>query len=120
MRELTKSFIRLTWVMSVFGLQQVTTVLSDLRTDDGDREGAAREGGDARVAAAFDAVSADTQKHLQKRTRSMAEAGDKLQSELVDLIFDTVRPDEWGLRRLVERGARFADHSAKSLRSWAD
>lgn len=113
MRTLAKSFFRLTWVMSVFGLQQVSTVLKDLQSDD------ETSNDDSKVAAALDAVSSDTQKHLEKRTRALADAGDRLQSELVDLIFDTVRPDEWRPRRVAERAARLAERSADGLREWA-
>ena len=63
MRDLTKSFLSFSWTMSMFGLEQLTNVLSD------ERSGNRRE----RMADAFDAVTEATAGQLGKRTASLYE-----------------------------------------------
>ena len=112
MREVTKSFFRLSWAMTVFGIDQLSRLT---RRDDEDDE----EQSEHRVASALDSVSEGTEKHLDKRAKSLYESGDKLQSELVDLMFDSVKPEEWKPKRILERAAELADKSADALRDLA-
>ena len=96
--------------MTVFGAQQARELVREPE-EDAD-EGSSGE----RVAGALDQLSADTEKHLRKRASSVYEAGDKFQSEVVDLVFDSVNADEWKPRRVVERTADLVEKSAEALR----
>ena len=109
MRDLTKSFFSFSWTMSLFGLEQLTNMLSD------ERSGNRRE----RMASAFDAVTDATGKQLGKRTSSLFESGDKLQRETIDLMFDLSRPDELKPSKVVDRAADFVESSAEALRDAA-
>lgn len=109
MRDLTKSFFSFSWTMSLFGLEQLTNVLSD------ERSGNRRE----RMASAFDAVTEATGKQLGKRTSSLYESGDKLQRESVDLMFDLSRPEELKPSKVVNRAADLVESSADALRDVA-
>jgi hypothetical protein len=109
MRDLTKSFFSFGWTMSLFGLEQLTNMLSD------ERSGNRKE----RMAAAFDAVTDATGKQLGKRTSSLYESGDKLQRETVDLIFDLSRPEELKPSKVVDRAADLVESSADALRDVA-
>lgn len=95
--------------MSLFGLEQLTNMLSD------ERSGNRRD----RMASAFDAVTDATGKQLGKRTSSLYESGDKLQRETVDLMFDLSRPDELKPSKVVDRAADLVESSAEALRDAA-
>jgi hypothetical protein len=116
MREATKSFFRLSWAMTVFGADQLASLLGKEDAEPGRAEEPAAE---KRVTRAMDSVSRDTEKALEKRARSMYEAGDKLQSELVDFFFDSFQPEEWKPKKVLERAADWADRSADALRDLA-
>ena len=92
--------------MSLFGLEQLTNVLSD------ERSGNRRD----RMASAFDAVTNATGEQLGKRTSSLYESGDKLQRETVDLMFDLSRPEEFKPSKVVDRAADLVESSAEALR----
>jgi hypothetical protein len=106
MRDLTKSFFSFSWTMSLFGLEQLTNVLSE------ERSGNRRE----RIARAFDAVRDATVGQLGKRTKSLYESGDKLQRETVDLMFDLSRPEELKPRKVVDRAADLVESTADAMR----
>ncbi len=109
MRDLTKSFFSFSWTMSLFGLEQLTNVLSE------ERSGNRRK----RMAEAFDAVTESTVKQLGKRTSSLYDSGDRLQRETVDLIFDLSRPEELKPSRVVDRAADLVESTADALRDAA-
>ena len=79
MRELTKSMLRFTWSMSVFGLAQSAQLLAPRQ-----------------AAAAFDDVTRRTEEQLGSFTRSVFNAGDRVQRGLVDLAFRTFGLDLFG------------------------
>ena len=106
MRDLTKSFFSFSWTMSLFGLEQMTNILSE------ERSGNRRE----RIARAFDAVRDATVGQLGKRTKSLYESGDKLQRETVDLMFDLSRPEELKPRKVVDRAADLVESTADAMR----
>jgi uncharacterized protein Yka (UPF0111/DUF47 family) len=106
MRDLTKSFFSFSWTMSLFGLEQMTNILSE------ERSGNRRE----RIAKAFDAVKDATVEQLGKRTKSLYESGDKLQRETVDLMFDLSRPEELKPRKVVDRAADLVESTADAMR----
>jgi uncharacterized protein Yka (UPF0111/DUF47 family) len=95
--------------MSLFGLEQLTNVLSE------ERSGNRRE----RMAKAFDAVTEATVEQLGKRTSSLYESGDKLQRETVDLMFDMSRPEELKPSKVVDRAADLVESTADALRDVA-
>jgi hypothetical protein len=106
MRDLTKSFFSFSWTMSLFGLEQLTNILSE------ERSGNRRE----RMAEAFDAVTGATVEQLGKRTSSLYESGDKLQRETVDLMFDMSRPEELKPSKVIDRTADLVEEAADALR----
>jgi uncharacterized protein Yka (UPF0111/DUF47 family) len=106
MRDLTKSFFSFSWTMSLFGLEQLTNMLSD------ERSGNRRE----RMAKAFDAVTDATVEQFGKRTKSLYESGDKLQRETVDLMFDVSRPEELKPSKVVDRAADLVEDAADAIR----
>lgn len=109
MRETAKSMLRFSWALSVFGLEQVAKLLRE--SDSGHRGERIRE--------AFDTLSAATGEQLGGRTRNLYDAGDKLQAESVDLLFDMVRPGNWNPDKVMDRAADFAERSAEALRDVA-
>ena len=109
MRETAKSMLRFSWALSVFGLEQAGRLVKD--EDSGHCE--------ERIRAAFDSLSDATQGQLGARTRSLYEAGDKLQAESVDLLFDIVRPANWKPEKVMDRAADLAQRSAEALRDVA-
>jgi uncharacterized protein Yka (UPF0111/DUF47 family) len=106
MRDLTKSFFSFSWTMSLFGLEQLTNVLSE------ERSGNRRE----RMAEAFDAVTEATVEQFGKRTKSLYDSGDKLQRETVDLMFDMSRPEELKPSKVIDRTADLVEEAADALR----
>jgi hypothetical protein len=106
MRDLAKSFFSFSWTMSLFGLEQLTNILSE------ERSGNRRE----RMAKAFDAVTDATVEQFGKRTKSLYESGDKLQRETVDLMFDMSRPEELKPSKVIDRTADLVEEAADALR----
>jgi hypothetical protein len=106
MRDLTKSFFSFSWTMSLFGLEQLTNMLSE------ERSGNRRE----RMAEAFDKVTEATVEQLGKRTTSLYESGDKLQRETIDLMFDMSRPEELKPSKVVDRAADLVEDAADAIR----
>ena len=106
MRELTKSFFSFSWTMSLFGLEQLTNLLSE------ERSGNRRE----RMAEAFDKVTEATVEQFGKRATSLYESGDKLQRETIDLMFDMSRPEELKPSKVVDRAADLVEDAADAMR----
>jgi hypothetical protein len=82
MRDMAKAMMRFSWAMSVFGLEQMRKLVAD--------EYSGRRADE--VKGAFDSMSDSTGRLLSKRSLALYEAGDKLQRESVDILFDLVRP----------------------------
>ena len=76
MRELTKSMVGFSWAVGLFGIQQVTRVLS-----------AGTEPA-ARTAAELDEVTQAAERHLSEPFARQFRAGDRWQRRLVDVCFD--------------------------------
>ena len=106
MRDLTKSFFSFSWAMTMFGIEQMRTVLSD------EIEGKRRD----HMAEDLDAVAEAASQRLSKRSSSMYESGDKLQREMVDLMYDIFRGEEVKPRSVFDRAADLVEDSADALR----
>ena len=104
--DLMKSFFSFSWAMTLLGLEQMTNVMSP------DRSGNRQD----RMRKTFDAVTKATEKQLGDRTRRLFDAGDKLQREMVDLVFDVVRVDNLKPDKVLDRAAELAESAADSLR----
>src|SRR2546429_243255 len=109
MRDVAKSMGRFSWAMWVLGLEQLRRLVADEYS--GRREQAMSE--------AFDSTREATEKTFSERTRKLYDAGDKLQQESVDLLFDMARPSNLGADKIVERAANAVGRSADSVREWA-
>lgn len=78
LRNLTKSTASYTWAMSVFGMQQAITLLTP--------------GSTTSAAAAFDAVTEATIDTFGDNLKRLYHAGDRIQSGLIDAVFDRLIP----------------------------
>lgn len=76
-RDLTKSMLSFSWVMSLFGVEQLTNTLIPQRPSQPDH----------RVTTAFSAVTQATEEQLSGALKGAFKAGDKLQRGMVDLMF---------------------------------
>lgn len=74
MRDLTKSMMSFSWALSLFGLRQMTCML----TPQGWRG----------ASSSFDHVTRSTEDQLGSATRSFFRVGDSLQRGMVDLMFN--------------------------------
>lgn len=88
MRELTKSVLRFSWAMPFFGAQQVINLALP--------SGANQES----VTRACDAVNTAAQREMGGAFRGLYEAGDQVQSGLIDTAFrflplDLFDPARW-------------------------
>ena len=74
MRDFLKSTLRFSWVMSLFGAQQLENVVSDpgQRTD--------------KTATAFESVTRATEQVLHGVVKDAFKAGDRLQGGMVDAM----------------------------------
>ncbi len=95
MRNLTKSFVSFSWAMSMFGLEQITNMVSE------ERSGNRKE----RLSNAFDAVTGATTEIFGERTRSLYDSGNRLQAEMVDLCFDCFRAENWKPAKQTDQAA---------------
>ena len=109
MRDLTKSFTSFSWAMTLFGLDQLRHLVAD--DDSGKRQ--ERIGGD------LDAMTSAAKDRLSERNASMFDAGNTLQSDMVDLTFDIFRGEELKPRKMLDRAADFVEESADTLRDLA-
>lgn len=73
MRELTRSVASFSWAMSLFGVEQMTNLVSPRRAVD-----------------AFGAVTRSAEEVLRPGLRSAFQAGDRVQKAVVDLSFSLV------------------------------
>lgn len=106
MREVAKSFASFSWAMAMFGIEQLTNLVSE------ERAGSRKE----RLSRAFDSMTDATGKVLGERTKSMFDAGSRLQNDMVDLTFDVCRPENWSPEKVLDRAADLAESSAEALR----
>jgi hypothetical protein len=109
MRDLAKSFMSFSWAMTLFGLDQLRHLVAD--DDSGKRQ--QRIGGD------LDAVTSAAKDRLSDRNASMFDAGQNLQSDMVDLTFDIFRGEKLKPRKILDRAADIAEESADTLRDLA-
>lgn len=112
MREVAKSMIRFSWAMSLFGLEQIGNVLRERKDEDESRE--------KRISDALDSVSEATDRSFAERMHDLFEAGDRLQQEMVDLVFDVLDSDSIKPERVMDRAAEAAERSADRLREAAE
>jgi hypothetical protein len=73
MRELARSMASFSWAMSVFGVQQMTNLMSPRRAVD-----------------AFDAVTRQAEEALGPGLRAAFRTGDRMQAAMMDLSFSLV------------------------------
>jgi hypothetical protein len=106
MRELAKSMVRLSWAMSILFARQVSDALDD-DEEDGEKPRPLRR--------SLDQVSEAATKDLDGRLRRLYEAGDRLQSEALDLAYDLLRP-----RKVARATSRAMDRAADAVRDLAD
>ena len=79
MRDLARSMIRFSWAMSVLGARQAANLISP------------REGGWKRSTEAFDAVSHAAAEEMGETMKGLYQAGDRLQSGMVDTMSRMLR-----------------------------
>ncbi len=101
MRKMVESMMRFSWAMSVFGAQQVASAVS----------GVGKDSSADKVTDAFDEVTDATTSDFDKRFKSLYEAGEKMQHEMVELAFDAMDP-----KKAMERTSDFLDWAADQLR----
>jgi hypothetical protein len=106
MRNVAKSFASFTWAMGMFGVEQLTNLLSEERS--GNRQD--------RLTEAFESMTKATGEVLSDRTKSMFDSGDRFQREMVDLTFDVFRPESWSPEKMFDRAADLAESTAEALR----
>lgn len=111
MRDLAKSMIRFSWAMSLFGLEQLGNLLREREEEEESRE--------EKISQAFDSVTEATNRSFEERMQNLFEAGDRLQVEMVDLMFDVLDSDSLKPERMLDRVADAADRSADRLRDAA-
>jgi hypothetical protein len=75
MREVAKSMLGFSWAVSLFGIQQISKLL----TPSAEPDAAAQE---------FDAVSRAVQSHLAEPVAEQFRAADEWQRRVVDVVFD--------------------------------
>lgn len=112
MRDVAKSMIRFSWAMSLFGLEQIGNVLRERKDDEESRE--------KKVSEALDSVSEATERSFAERMKDLFEAGDRLQEEMVDLVFDVFDSDSLKPGSVMDRAAEAAERSADRLREAAE
>ncbi len=95
MRELTRSLASFSWAMSLFGIAQMTNLVSPRRAAD-----------------AFGAVTRTAEGVLGPGLRSTFQTGDQLQRAMVDLSFNMV-----GLRPSADGGGAGASAAAAGTSS---
>jgi len=77
MRDLTKNLFSFSWALSLFGARQLADLINPQETLKGAPE----------AAKAFDSVTGAVVDQLDKNLRQAFDVGDKLQGEIVDLVF---------------------------------
>lgn len=79
MRDLAKSMMRFSWTLGLFGVRQALNLVPG-------SDGSPAQ----RTAGAFDEVAAATEAQLDGPVRGLYQAGERLQSSLFDLTYDTL------------------------------
>jgi hypothetical protein len=90
-RELAKSIMRLSWSLSLFGVEQMSCLLRPQSELD-------------RAVSALDSVAHSTEEQMGPATRATFHIGDGLQRGMVDLAFSLFIPGSWSWQGVVERG----------------
>jgi hypothetical protein len=101
MREFTKSALSLPWALSLFGVEQLTNVLSPQHS--------------ARAMAAFDAVTQATGAQLSELVQGLFLLGDTVQRETTDWAYSLLTPEVFNPRSWVT--AELVQQSAELLRN---
>jgi hypothetical protein len=113
MREIAKSIVGFSWAMSLFGMQQV----SRLMTPSADQSAAATE---------FDDLSRVVQSHLSESVVQQFKAADEWQRRVVDVVFDAGSLRSFDARRaaeamdpraMVKSGVDFVQHAVAGTRA---
>jgi hypothetical protein len=84
--------VRLSWSLSLFGLEQMSSLLRP-------------QAGVDRAAAACDSVARSAEEQMGSTAQATFQAGDGLQRRLVDLAFDLLSPGAWNRDRALEMGS---------------
>lgn len=98
MRDLTKSILSFSWVMSLFGLRQMGAVLSP----------------GTGTTSAFDSVARSAEGQLGSLLRSTFRAGDNLQRSMVDMMFGFLSLGGWDPSSMMRMGADMANRTAQA------
>ena len=99
MRELTKSLVRISWAMPLYGIQQA---LNMSMPTTGDRTW-------GKATDAFDAVSKAAREELDAPMKQLWDAGDRVQEGVVDLMFRFIPAqmmDPGNMMKMMMGGAR--------------
>lgn len=107
MGELSKSALRYSWAMSLFGVKELANLLTPGR------------GGVRRAQAAFYSVTQATEDEFGDPLRAAFELGNDLQREFVDLTFDFLTLRALNPRYLARLGSDIAEQSQETLRAYA-
>jgi hypothetical protein len=91
MREVAKSMLGFTWAVSLFGVQQLSKVITSTPPQPEDL-----------TAAEVDEVSRAVQSHLFGAAALQFRAGDEWQRRLVDVIFDAASMQSLDPRKIAE------------------
>ena len=100
MRELTKSIASYAWANSLFGIQQLLSMLN--------RE---QEDPKQAVTAAFDTVSATATAQLNPSLKAAFDSAEGFQRSMVNTLFEIVDPERW-----MTMGNRIVDQTAMGAR----
>jgi hypothetical protein len=90
-RGLAKAALGFSWAISMFGLQQMTKMMTALSGEQQER-----------LAAEFEAVSRAAQEHLSEEMKQQFKTGDEWQRRIVDAMFGNVSADLVDPRKYVE------------------
>ena len=82
MREFTKSVMRYTWAMSLFGVQQINKFVSS----------ASQNQQPGQVTESFNKVGNAAETELEESMKNLFESGNKMQQEATDLMFSVFSP----------------------------
>ncbi len=105
MREITKSTLSLSWAMSLFGISQVTKLVSAPGSQQKAQQASTQT---------FDAATQALGKHFDDMTGSLFQVADEMQRELVDLMMDSLT-EEGGSGRMVNLPPDMAQQVMASL-----
>ena len=89
MREVAKSMLGFSWAVSLFGVQQISKILSPSQPAE-------------KTAAEVEEVSRAVQGHLLGATATQFQAGDQWARNLVDVVFDAASGQSFDPRRIVD------------------